>query len=575
MRQLLITSYTLLSSYHKRKIIPLIVLLTLGSILDFFSLASFLPVVLLIIHPDQTLTHSWAYYAPKFSVSDPINLAVGLTVGALVFTIIKTQTQVWITHKKATYAYAVATNLASNAISKFLESSYLKFTGLDYTRQMNRITDLPFTFANNIIIPVGTILSEALVSLLLLFCIAWYNPYIFFFLGVLLIPLILLYRVKRVKIKDISKVIKTIYPLLLKYTLQAIEGLIEIRTYRKEVFFKTRISKTHQELSKAFALDHTTLTSTARLTELVATFCVGTLIIYALVSRQSYADTLLLLSLYVGVSFRVIPSINRIFSATLQVKSHEYIVHELNIMTVKCLEEIDYADDHSNVISFNDSVELRNISFSFEGQPSILNNASLVIHKGEKIELTGKSGAGKTSLLLVLLRFLKESQGEILVDGKRIEEDHNLSFRKLIGYVSQYPYILDASVIENIAFGVPPEEINNAHVQQLIVDLDLQTWVNTLPERHQTIIGEKGIKISGGQRQRLAIARALYQNAEILLLDEITNQLDKQTEKEVLDLIHNRSLQKKTVIMVSHQIGQLNYFDSIYELKNGAFEKKG
>ncbi len=573
MRQLLTHAYILISPAHKRNIVPLVLLLTLGSVLDFFSLASFLPVVLLIINPNQTLTQKWTYYFPPFTEVDPTNLAIGLTAAALIFTIIKTQVQVWITYKKASYAYTVATNIASNAISKFLQSSYLKFVSTDYTRQMHRTSDLPFTFANNIIIPSGTILSESLVSILLLFCVAWYNPYVFFLLGVLLIPLGIIYRLKHSKIKSISQQIKTFYPRLLKYTLQAIEGLVEIRTYRKEDFFKSRFTKAHHELSKTFSRDHTTNTSTSRLTELIAAFCVGGLIIYSLASRQSYADTLLLLSLYAGVSFRIIPSINRIFSASLQMRTHEYVVDELIDMTSSS-ERVASSDVEQNSLSFNHSIKLQNISFAFEGQPPTLHNASLVINKGEKIVLMGKSGAGKTSLLLILLRFLKESQGDIFIDEEKITEENTSSWRKLLGYVSQNPFILDASVAENVAFGIPQEQINYTFVQQLLADLDLDTWINSLPQGVQTVIGEKGMKISGGQRQRLAIARALYQNAEILLLDEITNQLDKQTEQEILKLIHRGSLQNKTIIMVSHQVEHLNNFDSVYELKDGIFEKK-
>ena len=133
--------------------------------------------------------------------------------------------------------------------------------------------------------------------------------------------------------------------------------------------------------------------------------------------------------------------------------------------------------------------------------------------------------------------------------------------------------ILDATISENIAFGISYELINQDQVIKLITDLDLQDWLTGLPDGLQTIIGEKGIKISGGQRQRLAIARALYQGAEILLLDEITNQLDKETRKEIILTLNKGILQNKTIVMVSHHAEEIDVFDSIYELLDGQFVK--
>jgi ABC-type bacteriocin/lantibiotic exporter with double-glycine peptidase domain len=230
--------------------------------------------------------------------------------------------------------------------------------------------------------------------------------------------------------------------------------------------------------------------------------------------------------------------------------------------------------DAGNSITFNHSIELRDISFGYEGQALILNRSSLTIRKGEKIAITGKSGVGKTSLLLILLRFLKESTGEIVIDGEKLQDADTIAWRKNIGYISQNPYFLDASVAENIAFGISADQINLKLIEELIADLDLGSWVNQLPNRLQTIIGEKGVKISGGQRQRLAIARALYQNAEVLLLDEITNQLDVESELEIIQILEKTALQKKTILMITHHVHLLTRFDRVITIEKGTILEK-
>ena len=569
MLQLIRNAYRLLSDLHKRKIVPLLLQLTMGSALDFFSLASFLPVILLIIKPQQIAPYPWLNYLYNITgFEDPVYVAVSLTFVALFIILIKTQVQVWITYCKAAFAYSAAADLASRALTRHFNISYTQFTQTDYAREINRIANIPLIFANNIIIPIGTIISESIISLLLLISLAWYDYRIFAFLFILLGPVMLLYRSKRKKINTISQQLKTTIPLLLKYTLQAVESLLEIRTHRKENYFKNRFNQTYHQLEKTFSTDHTNSTSALRATELIATLCIGALLLYALLSRQSYSDTMLLLTLYAGASFRIIPSVNRIFSAVLHIRTNEYVVHELNNSVS---DQDDHFEDKDEALSFTGTIEIRNLRFAYADGPPIFKDASFTIAKHEKILITGKSGSGKTSLFLILLRFIKELSGEIYIDGQKLEIENTVSWRKLFGYVSQNPVILDASIVENIAFGIPLELINSTLVNKLISDLDLQDWINNLPNGLQTIIGEKGIKISGGQRQRLAIARALYQGAEILLLDEITNQLDKETRKEIILTLNKGILQNKTIIMVSHHAEEIDVFDSIYELLDGQF----
>lgn len=569
MRKLFARAYNLLSDSDKRKIVPLVLLLAMGSLLDFFSLASFLPVIILTITAQQALPYSWL--GNMYNVTglhDPVNVAIGLTVFALLFILIKTQIQVWITFRKASYAYSVGADIASRSLTSYLNISYIQFSQSDYTREINRISNLPLTFANNIVIPFGTILSESVVSILLLICLVWYDFTIFIFISILLAPLLILYRTKQKKIKQISQQLKTKIPLLLKQALQTVESLLEIRIQRKEAYFKNKFNTTFHQLEKIFATDHTNNTSATRATELVAALCIGVLLLYTLISHQSFSDTVILLTLYAGASFRIIPSVNRIFVSLLQIRTNEYALQELQ-NAVADYEGV-YKEE-GDPLRFNDTIEIRRLHFGYPERPFVLKDISLTIARYEKILLTGKSGSGKTSMLLILLRFVKEQSGGIYIDGQKLETENTLMWQKLLGYVPQNPALLDASIAENIAFGIPADQINYPQVSELIIQLDLQEWVISLPDGLHSIIGEKGTKISGGQRQRLAIARTLYHGAEILLLDEITNQLDSKTRSEIMNIVHTGILKDKTIIMVSHNVEETNLFDSVYELRDGSF----
>ncbi|MBT1698973.1 ABC transporter ATP-binding protein/permease [Fulvivirgaceae bacterium PWU4] len=559
---------------HQRKSgVLLILLLTLNALLDLFSLASFLPLIMIIIRPQQlsgdSLLHT-LYRSSPFN--DPVQFAIALTVIAVAFIFIKSAMSNWITLRKATYAYGAANQIAAGALSRYLSIPYNMFSQIDHTREMNRIATLPLTFANNFIIPAGTIVSEALITLLLLAALVFYDTRLAFFLMLVLIPFGMLYRMKRQKIRHSSEQVKQTYPLLLKHTLQAVEGLPEIRAFGKEKFFWKKFTDAFEKVGVIFSRDHVLHTGTSRVTESVAALCIGVLIIYVLVTRKAADEAVLLLSIYAGVSFRVMPSVNRIFAAVLQIRTHEYVSEELIQMGALPHEQASPGEQVSRV-AFNEKIELHNITFGHEAHHALLRNASLTIHKGEKIILLGRSGSGKTTLFLLLMRFLRERSGQLLLDGKVIEDAHTPGLRKLIGYVSQNPYVLDASVLENIAFGVPAMDIDVNKVKQLVRDLDLDSWVESLPEGVNTGIGEKGVKISGGQRQRLAIARALYHDAEILLLDEVTSQLDRETEHEVMQAIFRMESKHKTIVLITHRPELWTSFDHVYELKDGCFSK--
>ena len=177
--------------------------------------------------------------------------------------------------------------------------------------------------------PIGTLISEGLVFLLLLFCIVLYDIKVFAFLCVILVPAGLLYRMKRKSIKETSLDLKEKWPLTLKYALQVVEGLSEIRVFGKENFFKSRFTTISESLARTFVRDHTTQSGTSRLTEIIAAFIVCSLIVYSLLLNQNYQQTILLLGVYAGASFRIIPSLNRLLNASLQIKTHEYLFHEL------------------------------------------------------------------------------------------------------------------------------------------------------------------------------------------------------------------------------------------------------
>jgi ATP-binding cassette, subfamily B, bacterial PglK len=562
--------FNLVDSRHKQQGVYIFCLLVVSSVFDLFSLASFIPLILVVLDPKESVASSWMGKVSDVTrIYDPTFTAIALTLCVLLLIILKSRFNHWITFKKASYGYSIASDIATKTLASYFAIPYSKFAEADYSKEVNRIINIPITFANNFIIPAGTILAELCIAAMLLVVVAVYDVYLLLFIAAIVAPVGLVYFIRRRQLRAISKELKSAYPQVLKHTLQSVEGLTEIRSFGKEEFFKSRFYQAYHNLGKLFSKDHTASVNTARITEVVAAACIGAVIIYLLLTKQSYEQTLMLITIYTGAGFRAIPSINRIFSATLQMKTHEYVLEEIRQMLTG---ERKIASQQNAPLYFTHMIGLNSISFSHNPEQYILKDASLTIHKGERIAVMGKSGSGKTTFLLILMRYLTEQGGNITLDGVKIETQHTASFRSLMGYVPQNPYILDASIAENIAFGIEATDIDVVKIARLISDLDLQGWIDTLPQGIYTRIGERGTKISGGQRQRLAIARALYYNAEVLLLDEITNQLDSQTEEAVMQLLQRDIFADKTIIFITHKSGLLRYFHTVYTIQLGRLE---
>lgn len=235
----------------------------------------------------------------------------------------------------------------------------------------------------------------------------------------------------------------------------------------------------------------------------------------------------------------------------------------------------EYGKNFEGKMQFNDRLNLKDLSFTYPGKDEFaLQHLNLEILKGDKIGIIGESGSGKSTLINILLRFLKESSGEMLVDNKKIETDRIPHWRNIIGYVPQDVFILDGTIAENIAFGIKDESIDHQKMTEALDLASLSSFTNKLKDGIYTQIGERGTRISGGQRQRIGIARALYNESEILILDEATSSLDYETEQEITNSIRKLNIKELTIIIIAHRITTLKHCNRILEMKNGKIFKE-
>lgn len=215
-------------------------------------------------------------------------------------------------------------------------------------------------------------------------------------------------------------------------------------------------------------------------------------------------------------------------------------------------------------ISFNKTIELKNIYFGYSENKIVLKDINLDIKKGEKIAFIGPSGSGKSTLVDIIIGLYRPISGQIFVDNSIIDESNIKDWRKKVGYIPQSVYLFDGTVAENIAFG---KEFDEKNIKEVLEKAKILDFLETHQDGIHTFVGEGGIKLSGGQKQRIAIARALYQEPEILVLDEATSALDEEIEKEIMDEIYEIS-QNKTLIIIAHRLSTINRCEKVYKIEN-------
>lgn len=265
---------------------------------------------------------------------------------------------------------------------------------------------------------------------------------------------------------------------------------------------------------------------------------------------------------FIGL-YRILPSVNRIITYYQTIlfyrKSLDTIVDEL---------ESEVENIENNHIEFNKKIELKNICFEFEKGKEVLKNVNLSIFKGEKVAFVGESGSGKTTLVDLLTGLYKPKNGNVYLDGIKLEDKNIGYWRQSIGYIPQEVYLFDGTIADNVVFN---REYNE---EKLIESLKKARIWEFLKKKEgiETIVGDRGIMLSGGQKQRIAIARALYDNPEVLVLDEATSALDNETEEEIMKEIYDVS-KDRTLIIIAHRLTTLKDCDRIFVINNGGIER--
>lgn len=360
----------------------------------------------------------------------------------------------------------------------------------------------------------------------------------------------------------------------------AIHGIKDIKISRKEGAFVKRFVDKAYPLSNIFGMQAFYGSAPILLLETIG-FGMLFISIWMLLVRfeSSTAYVTGIMTLLSVTAWKTLPAVSQILnSATVIRKSLPYINNQIDYFT--CFENDDQERlkrhvSGSRELEFLKSIQLNNVSFNYSSDSGyMLKKIDFKITKGDTVGIIGTSGAGKSTLADLIIGLHKPTEGNISIDDQILRDEHLPSWLEKIGYVSQFPYIFDGTLAENIAFGEFGDEIDKKRVSACCLMASMEDFLDELPQGLETCIGERGVRLSGGQRQRVSIARALYKNPEMIIFDEATSSLDSKSEKKIQETIFNLKGQR-TLILIAHRLSTIEECDYLIWIEKGAVKMTG
>jgi ABC-type multidrug transport system fused ATPase/permease subunit len=358
-----------------------------------------------------------------------------------------------------------------------------------------------------------------------------------------------------------------------KVTGEAFGGIKDVKVLGREDAFASRFAPASWTFSKATA-SNAVLTQLPRyLFETIAFGGIVVIVLFYLQAGEGLAQILPTISLYAFAGYRLMPELQQLFSGVAAIRFNRAALDDLTEDMHRFA--LDASAPDSRPLPFADAVRFDDVTFQYDGadRPA-LDGVSLTVPRNQTIGLVGASGSGKTTLVDLLLGLYTPDAGRILVDETPLTAETLGGWRRQVGYVPQHIFLCDDTIANNVAFGVPPSEVDRTRIERATQIAHLHDFVQTLADGYETVVGERGVRLSGGQRQRIGIARALYHDPDVLVMDEATSALDGATESAVMEAIHDLT-GRKTIVLIAHRLSTVESSDRIYLLDRGRVAAAG
>lgn len=579
MIQLLKEMFSLLTSRQKQGFYFLQLLVVLMAFAELLGIASIAPFMALLgdieMLQRENLLSAIFQYSGVGSERDFVML-VGASV--LVTLLFSSLVSMYCTWKLSIYATKVGTEIADRLYSYYVSQEWLFHTANNSADLTKKIVNETDRLTMQVLLPFMILNSRLVLSVFISFGLFLYDP-IVAIAGLVLFGLTYLFLFKYVRksLNANGERISEAHSVRYRLINEGLGGVKDIILLDRQEPFIKGFSLSGELLAKGLGSNNAIAMVPRYAVELLA---FGSMIALILVLFDYYdgnlGKILPVISIYVLAGFKLLPAFQQVYANLAQIKGALPAYQSLRSDLISSFKSDGISERNNNAIDrFKKEIVLNNACFTYPGRSDpAINCTDLAIQANSVVGFVGASGSGKSTIVDILLTLIDVDKGEFIVDGVKIDDSNKYAWRQQIGFVPQTIFLSEGTISENIAFGIPKEQINIAKVKRALELAHLTETVSKLENGLGTMVGERGVKLSGGQRQRLGIARALYHDPDILVFDEATSALDGITEKLIMDAIQEFH-GTKTIIMIAHRLKTVQMCDNIYFVNEGSIIDSG
>ena len=544
-------TWAVLDQKEKKKFTILTLFDIFISILDISFLALLLWIVQFYIQPGS---NKQINFLPDWLANK--NSIAFISIFFILFGI-KNLAGYFITRAQYKFISSVAIRISANNLANYQQASFEEFINIDSSVHIRRIGFQPFEFCQFMLAGIQQIITQFCLIAVTITAIVLFNAKLFLLLLIILLPpvIVVFYFIKK-RLTAYKKNIQVSNERSFQHLLDALKGYVESNIYNRNDFFMKRFIRHRSHFSNVLFDSMAMQSLPTRIIEIFAVLGLFILIAIAEWSGNNDNATLITIGAFMAAAYKIIPGIVKVVNISGQIKAFEFSENDLKTNR-KTKPQVESSGEEIS------SLQLKNVSFHYPDQP-VLKDFCLTINKGEFAGITGQSGKGKTTILNLILGFLPVAGGEVIINNRSVNKDEIKKYWPLISYVRQQPFFIYDTILRNITL---EEEVHDKKKLQCAMSISgIDKLLEKFPEGMDKLITENGKNISGGQQQRIAIARALYKNADLILLDEPFNELDEESCILLLKHFRQSAGQGKIIIMITHDKQSLSYCDKIISL---------
>jgi len=547
------------------------ILMVINSFTEVISIGAVIPFLGVLTAPEQVFLHPLSQpFIEYFRFTSPVQLIFPISILFGVLAVIAGLVRLLLAWYSIRLAFLTGSDLSIKIYYRTLFQPYSIHIERNSSEIINAIATKSHAVVYRTLIPVLTIISSLLILttiLTALFSVA-YEMALIALIGFGSIYGIIMFFTRTTLLENSRRVSEGSTEVI-KVLQEGLGGIRDIIIDNSQNYHCKNYKLIERQLREAQSGIEFISSSPRYLMESLGMLLIAIIAYIQIREEVEIAHVIPLLGVLALSAQRLLPVLQQLYSSVSNIQGSRASLKE----TIEYLDQPlskNQNDAPDNSLPFNKQIEIDNLSFKYRGTTHlILNGITLKINKGDRVGFIGETGSGKSTLLDIVMGLLEPTNGSVKVDGNILTADRILSWQKHIAHVPQTVFLSDATIMENIAFGVNKKDIDYERVKKVAKQAKLHDFINKLPKQYQTSVGERGVKISGGQRQRIGIARALYKKADILIFDEATSALDDETEKEVMKSIY-RIDKDITVLIIAHRLSTLSSCSKIVKLSNGS-----